>query len=328
MGQRIGGSKNGRLRQGGSVASARGEGLPLIVQPLAESRSRAVGEFRPRAGMSPSLAQGSRPGMSGLPSRASNPFPRFPLMAGLQPRGPIPGDLQPLRRLEAQGFDAMHKRPAETAKSDHAVSIDQGKKGPDRSCGVAPCEATVKLNVIYDRRAHGGKGLSQQEKENFAKNILRTAQKEYANAFIDFDISYSPGELFEDEASNLNMAGLQRQGINVVVTDMLPSKLRDSSPGKGASFISKGYAVSAIGLREADDSTLAHELSHHFLGDTTKPPSNIFSQFIGKTVGDISNDFTRWQLRTFGVHRYNKATGGLQSINPFIEGARRFGESQ
>ena len=46
------------------------------------------------------------------------------------------------------------------------------------------CQIVVKVNVVYDKTVHGGKGLTNKERQTFEKSQLQQAQKDFGNSNI------------------------------------------------------------------------------------------------------------------------------------------------
>src|SRR5919201_2549003 len=141
MGQRVGGSQNRLVGQQGSDAGVTGDTVPLIVQALARpgaagnfgTGTRAVG-LAQRPEILSSTTQRAVGGILGLPSSPSNEFPRFPLMAAAQTKGPIPGDLGQLQRMEAEGLDAArNRRIAPPATPDRLEGVIEAKDAASRA---------------------------------------------------------------------------------------------------------------------------------------------------------------------------------------------------
>jgi uncharacterized protein RhaS with RHS repeats len=194
-------------------------------------------------------------------------------------------------------------------------------------CSKDPQCATVKINVIYDKNANSGKGLTAKQKEKFEKGLLQDAKDTYGNAKVHFDVGYTPGAV---DTSQSKVTGIVSGSLNVVVTD--------GTVATGASTITeKGTALTLINIKGADTDTLSHEMSHHFLGNTRGILNDIATHdstgitgLAFNVVEDILNDAARSGLQarenTFGM-------GGRRDMRPanmmtrgqgFNEGAREF----
>ena len=90
------------------------------------------------------------------------------------------------------------------------VSAEDCKK--DANC------VTVKVNVIYDQNANGGKGLTDNQKKAFDSQ-LQNAKDQYGNADIHFDVTYATG----GTDANGNIQGLVKDSTNEIVSDSTPT---------------------------------------------------------------------------------------------------------
>jgi uncharacterized protein RhaS with RHS repeats len=117
----------------------------------------------------------------------------------------------------------------------------------DKAC------VTVNVNVIYDKNANGGKGVSDSQKAGFEKNQLQNAKDQYGNADIHLNVTYTAGEI----NSKGNLTGVDKGSLNVFVTDS----------GGPVSASSGGYALSRINANSSNNDDLSHEMAHHFMGD-------------------------------------------------------------
>jgi RHS repeat-associated protein len=142
----------------------------------------------------------------------------------------------------------------------------------------------VSLNVIYDKKANDGEGLTDKQKAAFASQ-LQEAKDEYGEAHIHFEVTYS--------------TEYDKAAVNVVVSD-------NAGGEAGASRITgNGYAISTVDMTKADKETLSHELAHHFTGDTTgvadaimrRDPTGLLG-IIPNAVADVSNDAARSALKS------------------------------
>ena len=165
------------------------------------------------------------------------------------------------------------------------VSADACKK--DANC------VTVKVNVIYDKNANSGKGLTDDQKKAFDAQ-LQKAKDQYGNANIHLDVMYSTG----GTDANGNLQGLVKDSTNVIVSDSTPTG------DAGVSQVNRdGYALTGIDITKSDSGTLSHELAHQFTGDTTGllnaassiDPTGIVNR-IGNALFDTANDVQRAQL--------------------------------
>jgi RHS repeat-associated protein len=221
-----------------------------------------------------------------------------PLMASAQVSSPqtwnryIYGRNNPLKFLDPTGMK-------EETASDCAK---------DKLC------VTVKLNVIYDKKANNGKGLTDKQKAGFGKQ-LQEAKDEYGNAHIHFDVAYGTSSVKGAE--------------NVIVSD--------STPDMSAAFsgVRNGYAKTFLDVTQDDKETLSVELAHQFFGDTTGF-ADAFSRLEGTgmsnrlfdTYFDIRNDIARERLKVNNPFFMGSNYSLPEQLNEdFREGAREFQEA-
>jgi len=148
---------------------------------------------------------------------------------------------------------------------------------------------TVNVNVIYDKNANDGQGLTNSEKASFEKNQLQKAKDEYGDADIHLNVSYSEGAVTRTD-TGLNITGLKAGALNVVATDQV-------LPDQGQSGMSGKTAVSLVNPNSGD---LPHEMAHQFTGDTRGVMGalrnlDIFNLL--NTYNDYSNNFERAWMR-------------------------------
>jgi len=180
---------------------------------------------------------------------------------------------------------------------------------------------TVKRNVIYDKNANDGNGLTDKQKAQFEKGLLEDAKNEYGDAKVHFDVSYSTGAVDTEKST---VTGTVLGAFNVVVTD---GRFLSAS---GGSQIVHGKALTFINMDRADNDILSHELAHHFTGDTRGMLNSMLShdpltRFVANAVNDIVNDWERGRLRivgpSFGV---KNPIGEMPMTTPFNKGAADF----
>jgi hypothetical protein len=174
---------------------------------------------------------------------------------------------------------------------------------------------TVNVNVIYDKNANGGKGVTDAQKAGFEKNELQNAKDQYGNADIHLNVTYSVGEI----NSKGNLTGVDKGALNVFVTDS----------GGPASFDKGGYAVSRINVNSTNNEDLPHEMAHHFMGDMSsvlgwtlaKDPTGI-SVLIDNFFTDVTNDTGRAVMNHVTPHLPNYPSGAPATV--FNPQAREF----
>ena len=171
------------------------------------------------------------------------------------------------------------------------VTADQCAK--DSNC------VTVNVNVIYDKNANDGKGLTNDQKSAFEKGQLQNAKDQYGDADIHLNVTYTAGGVSSDNGKTY-VSGLQAGALNVVVTDQI---------GTASSGMAGKTAVSFINANSTNNEDLPHEMAHQFMGDTqgvmnwisSRDPSYI-SGIIFNAVSDVANDAERAWMRNVDRH--------------------------
>ena len=167
---------------------------------------------------------------------------------------------------------------------------------------------TVKINVVYDKNANGGKGLTDKQKEAFG-NQLQKAKDEYGNAHVHFDVTYSTG----------TMGDAVKGAENLIVSDHTST----GDPGVSA-FTSKGYAISQIDETQADIETVSHEITHQVLGDTTGLMNKLMQYdqvglfaAMANGMADVANDGMRSDLATGRENSFHMGRDTRPNATPF-----------
>jgi len=174
----------------------------------------------------------------------------------------------------------------------------------DKAC------VTVNVNVIYDKNANGGEGLTDKQKASFEKNQLQNAKDQYGNADVHLNVTYTSGEI----DSKGGLTGMDKGALNVFVTDT----------GGPASADNGGYARSRINVNSTNNDDLAHEMAHQFMGDMTSPLGRMLSKdtsgigrFVDNMFTDITNDSGRIIMNNVTPHLPNYPSGAPMTIfNP------------
>jgi hypothetical protein len=184
--------------------------------------------------------------------------------------------------------------------------------GLEEKCtDTAKCTIKVKVNVIYDKNANNGKGLTDKQKEKFQKDLLAKAQNEFGKSKIELEVTYTQGSL-EVTQQGVNITGAQAGALNVVVTDRLPAELAPTGQG-GVAGKAGGLYVIGVGIDDASKGVLAHELGHQFLGHPDRQFSrDAFTAALQYYAGEASVD----------VRRLGQSIGIRQDA--FREGAKKF----
>jgi len=143
------------------------------------------------------------------------------------------------------------------------------------------CQITVKVNVIYDKTANNGKGLSKDQKSAFEKDYLGKAQKDFGNSNIKLQYSYTAGSYTQDDSGKINVTGVKSDSLNVVVSSASPNgKDGVSTAANGMAFTFLVPSISNKSNFMLDSNTFEHELGHQFLGDAFN-------------ARDLGNNFSR-----------------------------------
>jgi RHS repeat-associated protein len=158
-----------------------------------------------------------------------------------------------------------------------------GMEVPEKCAKNPQCSITVTVNVIWDQTANNGKGLTNQQKEDFKKNQIQKAIKDYAKSNIQLQVTYSEGSFTVDKNNQPNISGMQSDAVNVVAS----SQTLTGSPQ--SVMTQQGDAVTLIPVNDVHENnafplftnTIEHELGHHFLGHTSGEPGGFFN-YIGK----------------------------------------------
>ena len=180
----------------------------------------------------------------------------------------------------------------------------------------------VKLNVIYDKNANNGKGLTDKQKQSFEKDQLKAAQGEYKNSHIALDVTYTAGSLNRDSGGNVeSVTGAVKGAVNVLVTDYAPGEWKGAFGKDAVSFMNRnGTELTTLGMAgDVSKGDLGHELSHVFEEDLTSSAG-----VIKNVMFDFMNDLDRSYMNTAGGHYYNRDTGQVDYVNPFEHGARQY----
>lgn len=158
----------------------------------------------------------------------------------------------------------------------------------------------IGVSVMLDRGAHSARGLDESEIAKF-KQYQEKARREYATSGILFDVRFVEGAYLRTQGySEIPEKFLARKMINLFVTDTLGYDIdRDRTGGcsvgprpRGPRSAPDPFYNTFLGLRDASDTTLAHEYAHHFTLDTLRNPT-----MTGNVWADLRNDFWLWQQR-------------------------------
>jgi hypothetical protein len=166
------------------------------------------------------------------------------------------------------------------------------------------------VNVIYDKNANDGKGLTDKQKSDFEKGQLQSAKDQYGNADIHLNVSYSAGTF-----DGSKVTGIQEGALNVLVSDQVSG---------GASKVSGSRALSLIDVNSTNTDLLSHEIAHHLMGDMSsalgrtlaKDPTGI-SVLFDNLFTDVTNDTARLVMNHVTPHLPHYPSGAPMTIfNP------------
>ncbi len=158
----------------------------------------------------------------------------------------------------------------------------------------------ISVNVLLDGWAHSGKGLSAGELSTF-KRYQESARREYAISGIVFDLHFVEGAYLRTQGySEIPEKFLDRKMINLFVTSTLGYDIdKDRTGGcsigprpRRAGFAGDPFYKTFLGLKDASDTTLAHEYAHHFSLDTRRNPTMMRNSW-----ADLRNNYWLWQQR-------------------------------
>jgi hypothetical protein len=142
------------------------------------------------------------------------------------------------------------------------------------------------------------------------------------------DVKYTAGQINTDSNGFVTgITGLQKDAVNVVVTGSIPVSLTTSDD---VSFMTKSGTAVSIVEAGAGKETTAHELAHHFLGDTKSSAGiiqNVFADVINDMARTNLGSFGRWQNSVFGTQTYDRANGIVSKFENFRTGAQSFSVS-
>ncbi len=148
------------------------------------------------------------------------------------------------------------------------------------------CQIVVKVNVVYDKTVHDGKGLTNKERQTFEKNQLQQAQKDFGNSNIKLNFTYTQGS-YTVENGQTQLTGLKSDSLNLVVSTANANREAGVSGLAG-----NGAAVSFLNFNDVNNSnvgplwsnTTEHEMGHQFLGDPQTGRTPGFFEHMGRDM--------------------------------------------
>lgn len=158
----------------------------------------------------------------------------------------------------------------------------------------------VSVNVMFDRGAHSGRGLSNREVSLF-HSYQQEASHEFAVSGMFFDLRFTEGAyLLQRGYSEIAEKFLAPKMINLFVTDALGYDIdRDRTGGSSTGPRPRGPKLAPdpfykifLGLKDAREKTLPHEYAHQFTLDTQHSAT-----LTGNLWADLRNDYWLWRQR-------------------------------
>jgi hypothetical protein len=162
-----------------------------------------------------------------------------------------------------------------------------------KEISVADCQkdsncTVVSMNVILDKNANNGNGLTKDQMASFNK-VLQGAKDDLGNGNIALNVSYTSGEVTDSGVS-----GLSSSAANVFLSSYVPTSVTGNAMVSGAlngatvpdptthgdvMFISANNAHSemigsGIPFIASFTNTITHELLHNLSGDTSRRGDN------------------------------------------------------
>jgi hypothetical protein len=171
----------------------------------------------------------------------------------------------------------------------------------------------MRLNVIYDANARGGKGLSDAQKKSLDK-VVQRLKDEFGNSGIALDVSYTKtgGKISKDDSGAPSFAGLQKGALNLIGSTNVDFVTGGDA---GRSGKTTGGYVSVLDMANSayDGQTGPHEIAHQLLGDPDRKPSS---------DGTVDEVFHYYREADIGVRNAAQRIGISQQ--DYREGAKKF----
>lgn len=165
--------------------------------------------------------------------------------------------------------------------------VDPDGMDVPKKCTEDPsCKITLRINVIYDKKANNGKGLTDKQKQQFEKKQLEDAKKRYGVANINIQATYTQGSWSKDNKGNIHIDGAQKDSLNVVVSDTSPDNVSGISGNNPAGIIINVNEMHNFDLFPVGTRTLPHEMAHHMLDHVQRNPGGFFDYLIREFSAD------------------------------------------
>ncbi len=186
--------------------------------------------------------------------------------------------------------------------------------GMDPGCGSgdnSKCKVTIRVNVIYDKNANNGKGLTDQQKKDFQDKTLAKAIKDFGKSGIGVQVTYTAGSLTVDNG-NVAITGLQSSSLNLLVSGTLPT----GNAGESAPPDQNGTHMSMVGVDDAHNvnlfpfftNTVEHEITHQLKGDPENPELNPGQHPVNYMLNEVNVNF-RSMMMGWGVKQDTLVSG-------------------
>ena len=137
--------------------------------------------------------------------------------------------------------------------------------------GTSEGHVEIPIHRVMDRNAR----CSPAEISHFFRNVWDEAIQEFARGGITFAITDQSGEVLKHPSGKPRFKCLQRDAINVILTDRVPLDWDKGRSLAGVAVVYEGYCLCVISMREAHGNqipfvgtnTVIHELLHILLQD-------------------------------------------------------------
>jgi uncharacterized protein RhaS with RHS repeats len=157
------------------------------------------------------------------------------------------------------------------------------------SCAKDPdCKIKLKINVIFDKGANKGQGLTDAQKQKFESEQLAKAKKDYGTSNINLDVTYTAGNMVEYKGQVMVLGdALRSDSLNIVASSYTPGGHIGES-----GVTDNGIAMTFLNVNDANKNntwilstnTTEHEIGEQLLHVGQKP------SYFGNFFGDLRID--------------------------------------